>query len=349
MKWLPAPILACVLLASCAAQTAITSPDKLFSEPTALVDQKGRIILTHRANGHAVPFDVNGDGKMDLLLGCHANMNTTKAEILILENVGTNDQPKFQWPTRTFVTNVGEDQCYAGSCGCKGGGAYELHPADWNGDGHVDIVLNTMWKRGVIVLVNSRRSLTAPIVYNGKKLHSITSHGKSSGGGDWNGDGIEDFAFPVNAHGWALYPGQRGKGLTFADKPTMQSGDFTNSLGRRKWFGRTPYAWNYSGKNGVGSDVTEIIAVRDDPENRNRKSYSQHVSLVEYFHLDRKAKTCKQVATIARINASQVRLGIGDLNNDVSIDLLLTGGVFTKGQDTQIWILYGQVKNVPKR
>jgi hypothetical protein len=350
MKWLPAPILACILIASCAPQAVITSPDRLFTKPTALLDQGGKVILTKRANGHAVPFDVDADGKMDVLLGCHADMNTTRAEILVLRNVGTSDNPKLQWPVDRSVKHVDKDGSYSGSCGCKGGGAYELHPGDWNGDGHFDIVLNTMWKRGVVVLLNAGRKQKDPAVYHGAKLHSITSHGKSSGGGDWNADGINDFVFPVNSYGWAMYPGRRNgeKGKTFASEAAFRSIEFTNALGKRKWFDRTPYAWNYSGNNGVGSDVTEIIAVRNDPANKG-KNYDKHVSLVEYFHLDRKAKTCKQVGTIAKINASEVRLGVGDLNQDGCVDLLLTGGVFTKGQDTQIWVLYGKVKNVPAK
>ena len=37
-----------------------------------------------------------------------------------------------------------------------------------------------------------------------------------------------------------------------------------------------------------------------------------------------------------------------DLNADGSMDILYTGGVFTKGDETRVHVLYGKVPNVPK-
>lgn len=37
-----------------------------------------------------------------------------------------------------------------------------------------------------------------------------------------------------------------------------------------------------------------------------------------------------------------------DLNADGSMDILYTGGVFTRGNETRIHVLYGKVPNVPK-
>ena len=42
-------------------------------------------------------------------------------------------------------------------------------------------------------------------------------------------------------------------------------------------------------------------------------------------------------------------MSVGDLNGDGRMDLLTTGGVFTKGESTEIWVLYGKVKNVPAK
>jgi len=329
------------------APTTKAAAEKLFGKPTPILDQDGKTILTRRAVGHPVVFDWNADGKNDIILGCHLNMDTATGEILLLENVGSRDKPKFRWPPRASVKLQDAGGRMRISCGCKSGGTAEVHVTDWNGDGWFDLVVDTFWSDGVRVLLNTGKSKRAPTFKRGPRLHRIGSHGMGSGGGDWDGDGIMDLVFPVNAHGWGVYPGIRGpKGQRkFAAKPALSSREF-KIVGQERWFEHTPYAWNFSGAHGKGSKITEIVAVINDPKTAKR-SYDKKLSRVNYYWLDRAAKTCTLKGTLAVNPAAYTRLGIGDLNSDGCMDVLYTGGVFTRGEETKIFVLYGKVKNIP--
>ncbi len=320
----------------------------LFEKAAPAEDQDGKVLLTKRAVGHPVVWDFNADGRNDILLGCHKGMDTAAAEIVVLENVGEKGKPRFRWPARKAVRLAGQEQCFSVSCGCKSGGTFEVHPVDWNGDGHFDLVVNTYWQSdGVRVLLNTGASKTDPTFTRGPVLHRISSHGRRSGGGDWTGDGVVDFVFPVNHYGWSVYPGVGGPGgkLRFADKPVMTSREHKNLSGQR-WFDYTPYAWNFSGTRPAGGNELEILAANDDPAGASRP-YLEKLTHLEMFLLDRKARTVRRVGRLWSVPAAYARLSIGDLNQDGRMDVLCTGGVFTRGQDTKIWVLYGKVKNVP--
>ena len=319
----------------------------LFHPPQAVCDQDGKPIRTRRAVGHPVVFDWNGDGRNDIVLGCHLNMNTASGEILVLENVGDAEQPRFRWPGISALRLEEGSKRTRISCGCKSGGTPEVHVTDWNGDGYFDLVVDTYWKDGVRLFLNTGRSRTSPTFIRAEMLHPIGSHGKGSGGGDWTGDGVMDFVFPVNAYGWAVYPGTPGPkgGVRFASKPALLSREF-KIVGQQRWFARTPYAWNFSGKNPPGSDIAEIVAVVPDPDTAG-KPYCQKRCHIRYYWLNRRRKVCTLKGTLATNRAAMTRLGIGDLNGDGCMDLLYTGGVFTRGDETMIHVLYGKVPNMP--
>ncbi|HET6430448.1 MAG TPA: VCBS repeat-containing protein [Phycisphaerae bacterium] len=323
-------------------------PQSLFREPVALVNAEGKPIITRRAVGHPVVLDFNADGRNDVLLGCHRGMDTAAAEILLLENVGTQAEPRFRWPTSKVVRLQETSEGFSVSCGCKSGGTFEVFPADYNADGHFDLVVNTFWQSdGVRVLMNTGKSRENPTFVRGAMLHKIGSHGRGSGGGDWDGDGVMDFVFPVNRYGWGVYPGQRdGRGgLRFADKPSMTHAKY-RIVGQDGWFEHSPYAWNFSGRCAAGSDKIEIVASASDPANKD-KPYSAHRSHVEFYVLDRSAGTVTRTGRVWTNDAALMRMSIGDLNGDGSMDLLCTGGVFTGGAETKIWVLYGKAPNIP--
>ena len=95
------------------------------------------------------------------------------------------------------------------------------------------------------------------------------------------------------------------------------------------------------------SKIAEIIAVINDPKTAKRP-FNKKLSQVNYYWLDRAAKTCTLKGTLAVNPAAYTRLGIGDLNSDGCMDVLYTGGVFTRGEETKIFVLYGKVKNIPR-
>lgn len=340
--------LCCCLCSALNAADAV-DPKALFSGPSAVVDQDGKPIVTRRAVGHPAVCDFNGDGKPDIALGCHTTMDTVQAEILLLENVGTKAQPRFRWPaTALQVLQGGPPASFCTSAGCKSGGTFIVHPVDWNGDRHVDMVVNTQWRTGVVLLLNTGRSRTSPTFTKARKLHSIRSHGRSSGGGDWNNDGIPDLVYPANRYGWTVYLGKRtaAGGVEFDAKPALTHRQY-KMIGQNGWWQHTPYAWNFSGKHPAGSKVTEVVATDAMPGERVA-SYAKKRCPITYYWLDHEKKTATRKGTLAVSHAALTRIAIGDLNADGSMDILYTGGVFTRGDETKIHVLYGKVHNIPR-
>jgi len=89
-----------------------------------------------------------------------------------------------------------------------------------------------------------------------------------------------------------------------------------------------------------------LVATDLLPEDR-KASYSKKRCPISYYWLDHAKKTATLKGVLATSRAAMTRIAAGDLNGDGSMDILYTGGVFTKGQDTQIHVLFGKVKNVP--
>jgi hypothetical protein len=340
----------------------VSEKKELFSEAEAIKDQNGKELVTSRASGHPTVMDFNGDGKPDIILGCHTGMGVATAEILVLENVGTMAKPKFEWPAKKKIMVAG-DKMFSSSCGCKSGGAFETYPIDWNADGNMDIVVNTYWTKGVVLLLNTGENKEYPVFKEEKKLFEIgQKHSRGSGGGDWNNDGILDYVHPVNKYSFTVYAGAKSpKGEMNFDKKEFSSNSYTltghdayppiDVKGEKKpaWFDHTPYAWNFSGKNPKGSKITEVIAVKNKADYDATEDYAQKKCDLNYYWLDREAKTCELKGRIAVNSAAATRLSIGDLNGDGSMDLLFTGGTFNKdGAGTKIWVMYGKVKNILK-
>jgi len=333
----------------------------LFYPPVALADQDGKVIVTRLAGGHLAVADWNGDGKNDLVLGCHASMDTAQAEILLLENVGTSASPKFRWPAgnRVMISKEEETTCslLSKSCGCKSGGAFEVASWDANGDGRPDLIVNTFWTSGVELLLNAGVKDGGPEFKQSERLFEIgQKHGRGSGGGDWNNDGIPDYVHPVNRYGWTVHYGIKlpGGGIGL-NKKALSAASFKltgnecygTAADGNPWFDRTPYAWNFSGQHGAGSPVTEVVAVMYQAGYNETKDYAAKKCDINLYLLDRVANTCVKQATLAVNAAATTRLGMGDLDGDGVMDLLYTGGTFNKdGAGTKLWWLRGKKKEL---
>lgn len=329
----------------------------LFEPPVALADQAGAAIVTRRAAGHVAVVDWNSDGKNDLVLGCHAGMDTPQAELLLLENGGTAAAPAFLWPAKGNVQLTAGDpescSVLQGSCGCKSSGAFEIAPWDADGNGKPDLIINTYWTRGVLLLLHSGMKDGLPVYKQGEVLFEIgQKHGRGSGFGDWNNDGIPDYVHPVNEYGWTVHVGKpRPDGGFTLRKNALSSAGFTlkgheaypAAAENRKWFDRTPCAWNFSGKHGADSPVTEVVAVKYQAGYHQTANYAAKLCDINLYWLDREAKTCVKQATLAVNAAATTRLGLGDLDGDGAMDVLYTGGTFNKdGAGTKIWWLRGK-------
>lgn len=244
----------------------------------------------------------------------------------------------------------------------------ELHPCDQNGDGVMDLVINSGKHRGLDVFVLEGKGGGAGVPAFGpwSRFQNITKGlPQCSGGGDWNGDGIPDYVHYVNTEGWQVHPGRvTGKGpwACFATNAALSSAGY-RLVGLDRWFDRTPYAWTFGGAGAKGSAMalasdcrdcgrrltwtattpaTEIVASMDIDPNPPKGTLSR--SRIIYCRLDHEARTCTLLGTLAESDAAAVRLGIGDLNHDGVMDIVYTGGVSGSGDDTAVNVIYGMGK-----
>ncbi len=90
-------LLACGLglLGARAASGVGIDPKALFSKPVTLRDARGAELQTNL--GVTCPFacDWSGDSKVDLIVGAHESMDTSKGGIWLLKNLGSNARPVF--------------------------------------------------------------------------------------------------------------------------------------------------------------------------------------------------------------------------------------------------------------
>jgi hypothetical protein len=78
----------------------------LFEKPVALLDAGGKPLLTGLAEGCPFAADFNGDGKIDIILGAHENMDTAVGGIWLIPNTGTNEKPVFNWAGAIRVSDA---------------------------------------------------------------------------------------------------------------------------------------------------------------------------------------------------------------------------------------------------
>jgi hypothetical protein len=138
--------------------------------------------------------DFNGDGKADLAVATQVS-NTNDVTILIGNGNGT-----FQTPV-TILTN---SSTFAGF-GLAGNGQSSIATADFNGDGHLDLVAvnNTDFKqpfgRGSFILSPGPGTVSVLLgngdgTFQAPRNSAVGTEAMTVGVGDFNGDGRPDFA-----------------------------------------------------------------------------------------------------------------------------------------------------------
>jgi hypothetical protein len=342
-------ILCILALFACSAHGDETvDPRSIFKEPVNLKDGNGNEVKTKLGGAHPVVYDWNGDGKNDIILGSKVAMMTVSSQVQFIENIGTKGEPKLKWPTETKL-KLGDVPLKMG-CGCNTGGTFEVQPLDWNGDGHFDLILNTRSRAsvGAFLALNRGKSRTELVFDKKQKLYVFRGHGHGSGGGDWNSDGIPDYAHHVNGNGWEVFLGVKD-----ADKkhrvpryPNLRSVDYTlkdpnkfvQKGERTRWFETMVYAWNFSGRHkpkdkpiriktfgcphchsmgGVDilSPTTELVASNGAGKGKSR---------IDLYQIDHVKKSVTFKCTLDTIPVSYARLSVGDLNHDGCMDVVYT-------------------------
>jgi hypothetical protein len=132
--------------------------------------------------------DLNGDGKLDLVVASNlagSMLNTNVAVSVFLGNGDGTFQPRVDYATPAGQSNLG-----------FGGPAWVV-VADFNGDGRLDVASNNGAQAVSIFLGNGDGTLQSPTSF---PLPAQTVYGNYAGAvaGDFNGDGKQDLAITTN-------------------------------------------------------------------------------------------------------------------------------------------------------
>ena len=241
-------------------------------------------------------------------------------------------------------------------------GAAEVHPCDWAGDNKFDLYVQFKTAKGFPLLINNGTN-GQPRFQRGQAITVASS--ASTGGGDWNNDGVEDLLVEIRSaqyqkSGWDIHLGritEDGK-HRFDDKTSLKINPANgfrmmnhdkylfNGKHEGRTFFMTPYAWNFSGLHKPGSGTIDVVAMMTNPD--TPKSPKEYLGDLNFYRMDFRAKTCTLVGTLAKLRMFYPRCSIGDLNGDSCMDIVYSGGgIYSNGSDTQIWVMYGKRKNIP--
>lgn len=157
-------------------------------------------------------LDVNGDGKKDLLVGA------ADGKLMYYKNIGTNNKPVFEEgdylkDAKGNVINVGANAA--------------PHSVDYNGDGHLDLVIGN--KEGYIILyLNNKKNGFVP----GGKLYKQIGQAVQGSGTvvphmvDWDKDGVLDLILGDESGKVKWLKGhKKGSKLVFANEVALASSE----------------------------------------------------------------------------------------------------------------------------
>jgi len=318
-----------ILLSPCFAQAAEEAnaerehgidPTTLFADPEALLDAEGHELLTGRAAGCPFAADFDGDGAIDLILGAKVGMDTARGDILLIRNVGDNDEPRFDIANARSALPDSAASKETINCGCKSGGYVMVQAFDFNDDGHLDIAYSDTYKRAYLLLNNgdsaTEPTFTRQVFFDMEKKN----HGMHAGGGDWNGDGVPDFLhMPFGGAQFKLFAGarQQNGGVRFEDgglksctRIAVQRERDDNKPQRFAW------AWDYSG-TAVDRGVTEYIGIKGDS--------------INFYEL--KDGQSRKLAELHRQEGGGLACTASDLDGDGVQDLLFSSGLWKQHRD----------------
>ncbi len=211
-----------------------------------------------------------------------------------------------------------------------------MQDADWNADGHADIVYSDTYQR-TYLLINDGTSRERP-QFKQQKYFDMEkrNHGMYAGGGDWNGDLVRDFLhMPFGGGQYKIFPGNAlgGKGLRFLEGGLKACTNLRLQGDRTTRASTCAWAWDYSG-TARRRGVIEYVGVH------------RNASEIGFYEV--KGGQSKRVAVLAKFPGQMPQLTAGDLNADGRMDLLYSGGLWNSGKaHTKIWVMYGKVKNIP--
>jgi hypothetical protein len=170
--------------------TGANEPDRIHSTAPRMAwgwkQPKGNALLTQWRTTPVVR-DFNGDGLPDLA------MLDTEGYLSLFERDRRDGQLICKAPVRCFVDEQGQP-LRLNNKSAGGSGRRKLHAVDWNGDGHLDWLLNS--KNADLWLgLNASRGTDSWSYHSSGSLsdRNIEGHDVSPTTVDFNGDGVPDF------------------------------------------------------------------------------------------------------------------------------------------------------------
>jgi hypothetical protein len=159
-------------------------------------------------------FDVDGDGRRDILAGIEPGM------FMWARNVGSDAVPAFAAAEALLTVDDRPVELFAKDLGLSMWGQLEdwdertsPAPVDWDGDGLWDIITNTMsgrvyWLRNGGTTGRPRFEPPRPVETHAGPLQSVPR--SRPGVADWTGDGTPDVILPDARGVLVIHPGRRG-------------------------------------------------------------------------------------------------------------------------------------------
>ncbi len=254
-------------------------------------------------------FDINGDGKRDLVLGSRSG------KVYFFENKGTDNAPLF---SEHYYLQAGGKDVFVGRLS-------HIHFGDWNADGVIDLIVGNDHgearvfpgkKKGAqTVFLNERLLKTQKEVELVSKVHPVVSFG------DWNGDGKIDIIAGGEGPEIRFFPGAGAKAKPGFDHYELVSGVMMDAGAFKDHSSEEKVFWDNSGLEFIteylGNASPEIVDW--DNDGKLDLLVGNYAGLI-YFYKNIGTKNKPKLAKPKALKAGGRLLRVGGFSTPRAVD-----------------------------